>query len=766
MLSTQMDSLGYDDVPKEPTRGSTDKKMDYRVNVSMSVQQSSCPSSRMKVGDAVRCKRDEHGRKMFPGKVTLVYADGTLKIRFADHPTTADRKHVLPNDVVIESAERAGSTKEEPQTCRGTKADGAPCTLQAKEGGYCGRHAKQHESPETLVFAHTGPLDPSPLKVSRPSKKPSPAQSICKATKNDGTPCTVTAKEGGGFCGKHTKKAGGSGGSGGGAAAERPSPAQSICKATKNDGTPCTAPAKEGGGFCGKHTKKAGGSGGSGGGAAAEEPSPAQSICKATKNDGTPCTAPAKEGGFCGKHTKTPLEFSACPPLEPSPLKVPLVRQNTAKLREDPRTRLMPLQVKRTLRVVTWNLLHLSKKQADTKKAMRFIRRVIHEADFAALEEVDDECVVPAVVADLGPEWAYCQQRISDRGGAGSSEHYAFVWRRDAVECLIAPEDAQACTRCKNMHQQQGGKGYILKGHKDRAAVESFFHRPPMVSIFRVRNNGFVFAATVIHVTFDGRENDYAPVKIPARKLEAENLAALAYLMQVDHDLEIDRVIMFGDYNMPCRPENFESLLGPKLGYSPCLDPETCPTASMLSKSDGGDVGGADDADYFSVAIKGGKKKKRGPIPGDFLWDNIILSPPLRSTGGRGGAEVAASGVCDLVSLLDDFMNPDALMIKGVQMYADQAQAASAILKIKKALLKDAVSDHMPVFADLTTGSHYGRATGRADATRIEVVRLPDGSKLGREYVSVATHGKKEAQRRAKAFESDHSDLSGSKDGP
>ena len=666
MLSTQMDSLGYDDVPKEPTRGSTDKKLDYRVNVSMSVQQSSCPSSRMKVGDAVRCKRDEHGRKMFPGKVTLVYADGTLKIRFADHPTTADRKHVLPNDVVIESAERAGSTKEEPQTCRGTKADGAPCTLQAKEGGYCGRHAKQHESPETLVFAHTGPLDPSPLKVSRPSKKPSPAQSICKAT----------------------------------------------------------------------------------------------------KNDGTPCTAPAKEGGFCGKHTKTPLEFSACPPLEPSPLKVPLVRQNTAKLREDPRTRLMPLQVKRTLRVVTWNLLHLSKKQADTKKAMRFIRRVIHEADFAALEEVDDECVVPAVVADLGPEWAYCQQRISDRGGAGSSEHYAFVWRRDAVECLIAPEDAQACTRCKNMHQQQGGKGYILKGHKDRAAVESFFHRPPMVSIFRVRNNGFVFAATVIHVTFDGRENDYAPVKIPARKLEAENLAALAYLMQVDHDLEIDRVIMFGDYNMPCRPENFESLLGPKLGYSPCLDPETCPTASMLSKSDGGDVGGADDADYFSVAIKGGKKKKRGPIPGDFLWDNIILSPPLRSTGGRGGAEVAASGVCDLVSLLDDFMNPDALMIKGVQMYADQAQAASAILKIKKALLKDAVSDHMPVFADLTTGSHYGRATGRADATRIEVVRLPDGSKLGREYVSVATHGKKEAQRRAKAFESDHSDLSGSKDGP
>ena len=336
-----------------------------------------------------------------------------------------------------------------------------------------------------------------------------------------------------------------------------------------------------------------------------------------------------------------------------------------------------------------------------------------------------------------GLQWDYCQQRISDRGGAGSAEHYAFVWRRSAVECLLSPDG-------------HGGQGYILRGHQDRAAAETFFHRPPMLSLFAVRNASFVFAATVIHVTFDGRENDYAPVKIPARKLEAENLAALACLIQENHEHQIDRVLMFGDYNMPCRPENFESLLGPILGYAPCLDPETCPAPSMLSKVDA--IDGEAGADGGMAATLGGKstKKKRAPIPGDFLWDNIIMSPPLRVAGG---ADVLASGVCNLVALLEDIAMP---MMMGAPLIEDPVKAAVAMHEMKKQLLRATVSDHMPVFADLTTGprccDHSGGNSRPPREVKIEVVRLSNGTKLGRQYTSVATHGKKEAQRMAAAI--------------
>ena len=78
-------------------------------------------------------------------------------------------------------------------------------------------------------------------------------------------------------------------------------------------------------------------------------------------------------------------------------------------------------------------------------------------------------------------------------------------------------------------------------------------------------------------------------------------------------------------------------------------------------------------------------------------------------------------------------------------------------LHIARQVLKHAVSDHMPVYTDLTAGHGYSGGGEprkmKAKETRIQVVvtsRGADGVTLGRQYQSVQTHGLSEATRRAK----------------
>ena len=114
-------------------------------------------------------------------------------------------------------------------TCRGTKADGSPCTYAAKENGFCGKHAVQAAAGHhntTASMSSTG---------------------TCRGTKADGSPCSYVAKENG-FCGKHAGQVVGG---------HRITTAStSICRGTKADGSPCTYAAKENG-FCGKHADRA-----------------------------------------------------------------------------------------------------------------------------------------------------------------------------------------------------------------------------------------------------------------------------------------------------------------------------------------------------------------------------------------------------------------------------------------------------------------------------------------------------------------------------
>jgi hypothetical protein len=193
---------------------------------------------------------------------------------------------------------------------------------------------------------------------------------------------------------------------------------------------------------------------------------------------------------------------------------------------------------------------------------------------------------------------------------------------------------------------------------------------------------------------------------------------------------EVNRVLIMGDFNLPARAENFRSLLGPVLNYVPCLDPETS-AASMLSKA------GTDGDDGDCKNAKG--------VPGDFLYDNIIMSGELgNGRRGRGGGAVLASGVCDLVKLIDDF---------DMQLGGEAIEANGLQLKMKRELLKHTVSDHMPVSADLSIGTGYTLASPlRLPETHIEIVRTAGDGRFGQQYEAIALYGRRDgAKRRAAA---------------
>jgi endonuclease/exonuclease/phosphatase family metal-dependent hydrolase len=376
------------------------------------------------------------------------------------------------------------------------------------------------------------------------------------------------------------------------------------------------------------------------------------------------------------------------------------------ELQISPLTRLLPLQTQNTIRFASWNLKHLSEKTAKEKKAMVSVRRLVHEVDFLALQEIDDGAVVPKLIKQLGEvEWDFSQQKIvrDDDDARHCSEYYAFLWRKSAVVCL----HTSSATNPKPT-------GYIVRD-LDEQFAQRFFHRPPLIATFAAAGGGFVFTAVTIHLTYGG-PSGWEPKGIAARLVETENLAALAHRI---HDLHarsekgrarvVDRVVMMGDFNLPARPNNFRSLLGDDLNYRPCLDPEVSP-ASMLSRAT---AGGEEDEEE-----RVGKQKE---VPGDMLFDNIIMSPPLDDDdlgvgGGHGGGEVAAQGVCNLVALIDDFDLP---MLAGADM--GERDTAQLLLSMKKLMVLKCISDHLPVWADITAGSGYSTGGGPRAMPKVKI---------------------------------------------
>ena len=106
-----------------------------------------------------------------------------------------------------------------------------------------------------------------------------------------------------------------------------------------------------------------------------------------------------------------------------------------------------------------------------------------------------------------------------------------------------------------------------------------------------------------------------------------------------------------------------------------------------------------------------------------------------------------ASGVCDLVSLVDDI---SAITVRGEAIVANGLE-----LEVKRMILKRTVSDHMPVSADISIGSGYGnrKTSYRLPETHMQIVRTSTGRRFGRQYESINTFGRKTgAERRAAKY--------------
>jgi hypothetical protein len=139
--------------------------------------------------------------------------------------------------------------------CRGTYADGRPCTAGAKEFGFCGRHQPNHAPPASQGNNSRGN---APKAAKAATKQAGPQ---CLAYKQDGTRCVHPAKFINGMCGMHhnynpaaaaTPARRGPGPHGSNQQIHSGPVAQ--CMGHVKGGARCTHPGKFNG-FCGMHVK-------------------------------------------------------------------------------------------------------------------------------------------------------------------------------------------------------------------------------------------------------------------------------------------------------------------------------------------------------------------------------------------------------------------------------------------------------------------------------------------------------------------------------
>ena len=360
------------------------------------------------------------------------------------------------------------------------------------------------------------------------------------------------------------------------------------------------------------------------------------------------------------------------------------------------------------LRVLSWNCLHLSEKTGAAKKAVSALQRVIREADFIALQEIDDLHVVESLVKGLSKssgEWDFLQERISKGRGAGSQECYAFIWRKSAVE-LVSP-------------------GYIVSGEGGGAGAECYFHRPPLVASFRARPSGFVFTAATIHITYSGRKKTWAPVDEAARILELKNMAALAARLEAEYDGVVDRILLLGDFNLPAREKYFADLLGPALGYQPSLDPDVW--VSMSSNI--GLLPGV-----MPNAGKHAHKKRTKTT--DKLYDNVYLSPALRDAAA--GGDVIGGGVINLMDMLQGAMPA------GWDLGVNDPTALE--FKMKRVVVEQTISDHLPVWCDLSVTDGVPYQASKLNQVKVGITNWARNAgaarvRLGEKYLRKSTVG-------------------------
>ena len=334
-----------------------------------------------------------------------------------------------------------------------------------------------------------------------------------------------------------------------------------------------------------------------------------------------------------------------------------------------------PVLCEPSVKFLSWNCFHLSRKTARQKKAIERMVEVINTADFVALQEVDDLEVVPgSIMPLLPPDWGFVQAQITGR--RRRLECYVFLYRLSKFEVVSRKKDLSTLS-------------YIVQQDGVSSAF-SWFHRPPMVATFRVKG-GFTFTAINIHVTYGGRRG-YAPQETAARLLEAGNIAALAAWVQEKHRA-VDRVIVMGDFNM--HPTTGFHDLVDVLGFKVGVDPLHW-ASSMTSQA----------------VLNGGRATQAPPAP-PKLYDNIFISQHLRQDSG---VCIVAGGVLDL----RDFTPPDIVGEKTLRTF-----------------INETLSDHFPVYVQLVVGERT-QYDGPLQMKRVRMqAAIVGDDRIGNPYSSV-----------------------------
>ncbi|MDQ2069826.1 helix-hairpin-helix domain-containing protein [Natronospira bacteriovora] len=168
------------------------------------------------------------------------------------------------------------------------------------------------------------------------------------------------------------------------------------------------------------------------------------------------------------------------------------------------------------VRIASWNIENLG---WNNDKSLHAVARVASQYDFLAIQELMRPEAAEALADKLSDKTGEPWEAIySESLGRGTyQEHYAFLWRQQAVEYV------------------DGAVVYL----DDR----DLFAREPFSARFRVRETDMVFAAATIHVLYGDRVSDRTP--------EVQALADYWRWLEEIYPEDRDRILLLGDFNLP-----------------------------------------------------------------------------------------------------------------------------------------------------------------------------------------------------------------------
>ena len=196
------------------------------------------------------------------------------------------------------------------------------------------------------------------------------------------------------------------------------------------------------------------------------------------------------------------------------------------------------------VRIASWNIENLG---WNNDKSLHAVARVASQYDFLAIQELMRPEAAEALAEKLSEKTGEPWETIySESLGRGTyQEHYAFLWRQQAVEYV------------------DGAVVYL----DDR----DLFAREPFSARFRVRETDMAFAAATIHVVYGDRVSDRTP--------EIHALADYWRWLEEIYSEDRDRILLLGDFNLPPDHPAFQPMLE-------LVEPQITEGATTLSPRD------------------------------------------------------------------------------------------------------------------------------------------------------------------------------------